>query len=103
MRVAGHCRALVRRPPQYLPQQRLNRMPYSFQKVIVVAVLLATFVSSAFSRGLSWKTAVALFDQQHWAEAACAFATLERQSPGKTDALLFSVFALPQIGRVCSA
>jgi len=93
MQVGGHCLTFVGRLPSYLPWWRPNPMPYFFKKVVVITVLLAALTVSAFSQGPSWKSAMALFDQQHWAESASAFAAIEQQSPGKTDALLYRAHA----------
>ena len=103
MQVGGHCPTLVGWIPLYLPRWRLNPMPNSFKKVVVIAVLLAALTASAFSQSPSWKSAIALFDQQHWAEAASAFATIEQQSPGKTDALLYRARSLTELGQVNEA
>ena len=46
---------------------------------------------------------MALFDQQHWAESASAFATIEQQAPGKTDALLYRARSLTELGQVNEA
>ena len=78
-------------------------MHYSCKKVVVIAVVLITCVSPAFSQGASWNAAIALFNQQRWADAASAFATLEQQSPGRTDALLCRARALTQLGQLHEA
>src|SRR5664279_5638207 len=78
-------------------------MPCFFKKVVVFTVLLAALALSAFSQGPSWKSAMALFDQQHWAESASAFATIEQQSPGKTDALLYRARSLTELGQMNEA
>src|SRR5664280_578257 len=103
MQVGGHCPAFVGRLPSYLPWWRLNRMPYFFKKLVVITALLASLTVSAFSQGSSLKSAMALFDQQHWTEAASAFATIEQQSPGKTDALLYRARSLTELGQMNEA
>jgi len=78
-------------------------MPHTRRNVILIAVLLITCVSPVVSQGASWHAAIALLNQQRWADAASAFATLEQQSPGKTDALLYRARALTQLGQLHEA
>ena len=49
------------------------------------------------------KHAMELFRQQYWADAATAFAEVERETPGKTDALLFRAKALIEMGAAVEA
>jgi tetratricopeptide (TPR) repeat protein len=57
---------------------------------LFAAVLFVFSASNAFSQTNSFDNAMTLFQQKRFAEAAPAFESLEKSSPGQTDALLFA-------------
>jgi tetratricopeptide (TPR) repeat protein len=54
-----------------------------------IALAAMCFLSSSFCQSNDHDQAMNLFHQERWSEAASAFAALEKQQPGQTDALLY--------------
>jgi tetratricopeptide (TPR) repeat protein len=77
----------------------LNRYS-SLLAVFAVSVALA---GASFCQTSDFDRAMVLFRQQNWPEAATAFAALEKQQPGQTDALLYQAKCLVNLGRFSDA
>jgi tetratricopeptide (TPR) repeat protein len=77
----------------------LNRCT-SLLALTVISVALAGW---SFSQTSDFDRAMVLFHNQNWAEAAAAFAALEKQQPGQTDALLYRGKCLVNLGRFSDA
>jgi hypothetical protein len=56
--------------------------------LLAVTVISAVLAGWCFSQTSAFDRAMVLFHQQNWPEAAAAFAALEKQQPGQTDAFL---------------
>lgn len=78
-------------------------MSYYRRRAIVIAVALSMFSSAARCQGPAWDAAMAQYNQQHWAEAASAFASIEQQSPKKSDAQLYQARAMGNLGQFSDA
>jgi tetratricopeptide (TPR) repeat protein len=68
-----------------------------FTRLTCVGTILLTCVCVAESP--DFEKARALFQQQQWVQAATAFAEVERQEPGQTDALLFEGKSLVNLSK----
>jgi len=67
--------------------------------VLAIAAICIVNAGYSYSQTGTWDQAIALFQQRHWAEAAAAFAELEKTQPGKSDALLYQGKCLVNLGR----
>ena len=71
--------------------------------LLAVTVISAVLAGWCFSQTSAFDRAMVLFHQQNWPEAAAAFAALEKQQPGQTDALLYQGKCLVNLGRFSDA
>jgi len=69
------------------------------------ALLIVWFAAagSLFCQNVTGEDALAMFQQRRWAEAAAAFERLEKEQPGKTDALLYRGKCLINLNRFSDA
>lgn len=65
---------------------------------LITALTIAVWAIASAAQTSSLDRARRLFDEKRWAEAASAFAEVERSQPGKTEALIFRARALDQLG-----
>ena len=71
--------------------------------LLAVTAVWVALAGSSFSQTSDFERATALFHEQRWPEAAAAFAAVEKQQPGKTDALLYQGKCLVNLGRFSDA
>lgn len=71
--------------------------------LLAVTVISAVLAGWCFSQTSAFDRAMVLFHQQNGPEAAAAFAALEKQQPGQTDALLYQGKCLVNLGRFSDA
>jgi tetratricopeptide (TPR) repeat protein len=75
---------------------------FSLRAVLLSLAVLALSVT-ALAQNAAWQQAQTLVNQQRWTEASAAFAAIEQNSPGKTDALLYRARALVQLDQLKDA
>jgi tetratricopeptide (TPR) repeat protein len=64
-----------------------------------VCVTCLALVSVCLAESADFEKATALFQQRQWAQAAAAFAEVEKKEPAQTDALLFEGKALVNLSK----
>jgi tetratricopeptide (TPR) repeat protein len=69
-------------------------------RVVIGAVISVAILPCGWSQSSTSQQAMELFHRQQWTDAAAAFGELEKQEPGKTDALLYRGKALVNLGRM---
>ncbi len=78
-------------------------MATMLSRVVIVAVISVVISPCAWPQSSNSQQAMELFHRQQWAAAAAAFGEVEKQEPGKTDALLYRGKALVNLGRMTEA
>jgi tetratricopeptide (TPR) repeat protein len=70
-----------------------------FIRLVCVCSIVLALACTCLAESPEFEKATALFQQRQWAQAAAAFADVEKKTPGQTDALLFAGKSLVNLSR----
>ena len=70
-----------------------------FTRLSCACTIILTLACACVAQSSDFEKATALFQQRQWAEAAAAFADVEKKQPGQTDALLFEGKSLVNLSK----